>query len=613
MQRNFSRKMLLLSFNLILVTSFVLLLVFTRTDSHSMQTTTTQSYGYEINAASDFYGYQTLANRPYPMYDYSVHLIKTGEDTGDRYRAFVGGRWQSAWGDGDHILQYTSSTGRKDSPWSMWSDAPEFYLGYEEGEHNRWYSNNTMDPEVMRAADGSGWLMYVQVQIERGDPIDIPGLTANSQADRIMLLTSQDCKTWTKMKSRGVVTNISNPQTTMLHHQEMIYVPWDEDNKPYWMYVCVNENDVYTGIYRIRSSDYTTFDFSTKELVNGMSQIGNQVGYLKEAPGGPLFVRITFVDTGSRTVPALQFSIDGLNWDAPSIQLEGSDNNGDNKNCYFLGLATIEGTGQIEYCGNNTWKTIYGATTCNTPVAPEIFHSQAGVGSLTISIDNPVNQPVTADSITTNILERAPDGSYIGYGDSFKVYANNVKGATRVLFPVWTEKNGQDDLEWIEGRFDAENNRWEATIRRQNHNNEFGKYFIHAYGVNGIGVQNGIGACPDVILNPEPVTYQSITTSTNQYAPDGSYLAKGNSFQIYVNGVTGATRVQFPTWTVSDWQDDLEWIEGVYDPVNNRWVATIYRSNHKNEYGLYNTDIYAINQEGQRVGLQGGIRVTLEP
>jgi len=594
--------------------SVLAMLVIMTLPSHAMTTTTTQHFGKQINLASDFYGFETLANRPYPMYDYSVHLMKTGEDTGNRYRAFLGGRWQSSKGDGDHIMQYTAENGKKGTPWSMWSSAPEFFLGKEEGDANKWYSNNTMDPEVMAAADGSGWLMYVQVEIDAGAPIDISGLTANVQSDRIMLLQSTDCKTWTKWKTRGVVTNISNPQVTMLHHQEMVYVPWDVDGKSYWMYVCINVNGVFTGTYRIRSNDYKTFDFNTKELVSGIAEIGNQIGYLKEAPGGPLFVRITFVtDTPGRTVPALQFSTNGLVWDSPNSKMEGCAANVNNNNCYFLGIATKNGTGEIEYMGNNTWKTIYGATTCNSPVDPQIWYAQAGVGSLVIGLDTPVNAPVTAQSITTNLTARAPDGSFLAYGNSFEVYANGVVGAASVSFPTWTVTNGQDELKWIEGVFDAANNRWKAVVNRSSHNNEFGLYSIHVYAINGVGAQNGIGSCDNVTLKPFPVTVQSITTSTTQHAADGSYLVHGNSYTIYANGVTGASSVLFPTWTIVNGQDELQWITGVYDAANNRWWATVNRSSHNNEYGIYTTDVYGVDGAGQMIGIASNIRVTLNP
>ena len=169
----------------------------------------------------------------------------------------------------------------------------------------------------------------------------------------------------------------------------MLYVPWDTDGKPYWMYVFNFLSGVPQGHIRIRSNDPTTFDYNDRETVIGLTELGNQIGYLQEAPGGPLFVRITFTNSNGRTVPVLQFSRDGLNWwfgTGGNALLEGSSDNNNNTNCYFLGFSTLNGTGQFEYLGNNQWKGIYAATTSNSPLEPAIYYSEIGMGSLTIEI-----------------------------------------------------------------------------------------------------------------------------------------------------------------------------------------------------------------------------------
>lgn len=352
-----------------------------------------------IDIESEFFGYQSAVNRDFTggqlAYDYSVNVFF--DQSENEYRMYSGGRWIGAGpggsGDGDHILQHTSSSGLGNT-WSMPHNRPEFLQGQEEGFSGQWYSRNYLEPEVLKLDDT--YYMYSQVQVVPGDPIDIPGQTAVTGADRIQLHTSTDGDNWTRWSTqsgnpnRGVIVNLDDPTRTSLHHQEVVYVPWDEDDKPYWMYVAANVNDVFTGYHRIRSDDPTTFDWQQRQVA-GLAQLGNQIGYAKQAPGGPLFVRITFsADPTGRQVPSLQFSRNGLNWfwgDEGPVLLDGSKNVSSNKNSYFLGLSTLDGLGEIEYLGNNQYRAIYAASTSNTPIAPEIFFSEIGVGELLFTIN----------------------------------------------------------------------------------------------------------------------------------------------------------------------------------------------------------------------------------
>ena len=344
-----------------------------------------------LQVKSRFFGYNSGVKREKtsgePAYDYSVHIIKEG----GRYRMYSGARWRRVGvthGDGDHVIQHISKTGLGGS-WRMPRNQPEFWQGNEEGHSNTWFSNNYMDPEVLKVK--GIYYMYTQVEIDPESPIDLPGQMAVTQCDRIQLHTSRDGSHWSRWsKARGVVINLDDPTHTNLHHHEMIYVPWDRDKKPFWMYVVVNINGQHTGHWRIRSNDPTTYDWKQREVTAGISQLGNQIGYARQAPGGPLFVRITFTGDGEgRTVPTLQFSRDGLNWfwgDEGPVKLAGSEDQQQNKNCYFLGISTVDGIGQLEYLGRNTYRAIYGATTSNAPGGMPIFWSDIGVGELVFTI-----------------------------------------------------------------------------------------------------------------------------------------------------------------------------------------------------------------------------------
>lgn len=342
-----------------------------------------------ISFSSQFYGHQSGINRDYtgsaPAYDYSVHIIRDGT----RYRMYSGGRWSSTLGDGDHVLQHTSITGAG-STWTMPRYRPEFWQGGEEGFPGFWYSGNYLEPEVVYL--NGTYYMYTQVQIDPGAPIDIEGQVAATQADRIQLHISSDGDNWTRWSTtRGVVINITNPTVTNLDHEEVVYVPWDTTGRPWWLYTFHFVNGVPKGHVRIRSADPTTYDWNAREPMGfALGQLGNQIGYCRQAPGGPIFCRISFAsDSTGRMVPSLEFSRDGLVWtmgsDGP-VLLAGSTDNSRNRNCYFLGMSTLYGQGMIQYLGNNTYRAIYGATTCNSPGGDDIWYSEVGVGEVRFTI-----------------------------------------------------------------------------------------------------------------------------------------------------------------------------------------------------------------------------------
>ncbi|KXT76411.1 N-acetylmuramoyl-L-alanine amidase [Streptococcus sp. DD12] len=64
---------------------------------------------------------------------------------------------------------------------------------------------------------------------------------------------------------------------------------------------------------------------------------------------------------------------------------------------------------------------------------------------------------------------------------------------TDLSLPVWSDSNGQDDLEWVQASKIAENT-YSATVRLSNHNYNLGHYSAHIYGKNQLanGKQEGL-------------------------------------------------------------------------------------------------------------------------
>lgn len=324
-----------------------------------------------------------------PAYNYSVCLMSRGQG----YRLWYGGRWQtlttrgqpqSGW-DGDHVLSATSPDGVR---WFRRLDAPEMYQGKELGQTG-WWTGNYLQPQVIRL--GSIYHMFWQAEIDPGEVVDT-GQTAMASADRIGIATSTDGRHWSRKTDRGVVINIQEPAITKLGDEEAIYVPDDPDGLPWWLYVFQIIDGKPRGYVRLRSAEPTTFDWSRREAVSGLSQIGNGCAYADGAPGGRVYLRITFGTGADRTYPTLQFSRDGLSWSdgsgiqSPSPVLATTDNTASNRNVYFLGISSENGTGRLTALGGGKYRALYAASTSSSPTAPAIFRSKIGLGELTLDL-----------------------------------------------------------------------------------------------------------------------------------------------------------------------------------------------------------------------------------
>jgi hypothetical protein len=323
-----------------------------------------------------------LCQEDKPAYDYSMHVMKME----DGYIMYAGGRWYDLntssveHGDGDHIMFYWSKDG---VDWKRRIAGPMFFLGWEEGAEG-WWIRNTLEPEVVYV-DGVYHMLWQCTYRTPGD----------NYGDMIGYSSSVDGINWERKIDEPVIFNVRNKETGF-NHEELIYVCDDPDGKPWHLYVGCFLYGRFSGHVRIRSDVPYRFNWEERESVTGFSNIGNQIGYLYDDDGEKIYMRITHTtfkdDDGERTVPTFNFSRDGLVWYSNKELLLASVDITDpvtsrNKNVYFLGMSTINGTGEIERLEDGTYKLVYVATTSNSPTAMEIFLSEAGVGVMTFKID----------------------------------------------------------------------------------------------------------------------------------------------------------------------------------------------------------------------------------
>lgn len=343
-----------------------------------------------------------------PPYDYSLFGFVTEEGT---YKMFAGGRWYDqseavkdsligeGTGDGDHVMMYFSEDG---ITWDRYLSGPAFYLGLEQGLDgweelgDGWWTGNTLEPEVVYV-DG----VYHMI-------LQSSGVTQSGwYGDYLNYASSTDGIHFTRKTDSPIILPEPGKDFTQFkevygfeigfNHHELIYVPDDPDGKYFHLYAGHFNNNNWAGYFRIRSADPTCFYWSEREATSGFSQIGNQIGYISDydGEGNRLFLRITFHDyedeDGSRTVPTLQYSTDGLNFQGTGINLASVDVADPvtemNHNVYFLGFCTVNGTGEIQRNEDGSYKLVYLATTANAPGGMPIFWAEAGVGVMNFTLN----------------------------------------------------------------------------------------------------------------------------------------------------------------------------------------------------------------------------------
>ena len=187
-----------------------------------------------------------------------------------------------------------------------------------------------------------------------------------------------------------------------------------------------------------------------------------------------------------------------------------------------------------------------------------------------------------------------------GYGVKCTI-TDNGSGIERVAFPTWTLKedasgNDQDDILWTNGTLNGST----ATywIKTAEHNDELGVYRTHIFAYDKYGSYTSI-AVPDVTIENESPTITDVEVF------DVSSTGYSVKCKVTDSG-SGIDRVQFPTWTLSNDQDDIQsdWQNNSYASGTLSEGIAIYKVNiadHNNEVGEYSTHIYAYDRCGNYI------------
>lgn len=191
-------------------------------------------------------------------------------------------------------------------------------------------------------------------------------------------------------------------------------------------------------------------------------------------------------------------------------------------------------------------------------------------------VDVKHNKPVGTISVVNNNKDTG----------TFDVIISDVyspKGVRTVQVPIWSEKDGQDDIRWYEATRQA-NGTYTVNVQATNHKNSTGLYNIHLYYILNDGSQVGVGGTTTT------VEFRNAKTKTQTYITNVN--SEAGSFTVVVDQAPQGRQIKnirVAVWSESN-QGNLSWYNtaptGTHTKIN---VSTV---NHKNLIGNYTTHVY---------------------
>ena len=191
-------------------------------------------------------------------------------------------------------------------------------------------------------------------------------------------------------------------------------------------------------------------------------------------------------------------------------------------------------------------------------------------------VDVKHNKPVGTISVVNNNKDTG----------TFDVIISDVyssKGVRTVQVPIWSEKDGQDDIRWYEATRQA-NGTYAVNVQATNHKNTTGLYNIHLYYILNDGSQVGVGGTTTTL------EFRNAKTKTQTYITNVN--SEAGSFTVVVDQAPQGRQIKnirVAVWSESN-QGNLSWYNtaptGTHTEIN---VSTV---NHKNLIGNYTTHVY---------------------
>ena len=191
-------------------------------------------------------------------------------------------------------------------------------------------------------------------------------------------------------------------------------------------------------------------------------------------------------------------------------------------------------------------------------------------------VDVKHNKPVGTISVVNNNKDTG----------TFDVIISDVyspKGVRTVQVPIWSEKDGQDDIRWYEATRQA-NGTYAVNVQATNHKNSTGLYNIHLYYILNDGSQVGVGGTTTTL------EFRNAKTKTQTYITNVN--SEAGSFTVVVDQAPQGRQIKnirVAVWSESN-QGNLSWYNTA--PTGSHTEINVSTVNHKNLIGNYTTHVY---------------------
>ena len=167
------------------------------------------------------------------------------------------------------------------------------------------------------------------------------------------------------------------------------------------------------------------------------------------------------------------------------------------------------------------------------------------------------------------------------------------KGVRTVQVPIWSAKDGQDDIRWYEAARQA-NGDYKVSVKASDHKNSTGLYYVHLYYIQNDGSRVG------VLASSTEVEFRNANTKTRAFIKNVNVEA--GTYMVEVDQAPQGRQiknVRVAAWS-QDHQENLYWYSTA--PTGTQTDVQVSAVNHKNLAGNYTTHVYVDYVDG---GVEG--------